>query len=70
MTGIILSLVATLAALIFAFHSDDAFSRADKRLQDCERRIARIPDDFPSSAKPNSKNGADEHLNHGSPSLK
>jgi len=64
MTGIILSLLATLAALVFAFHSDDAYGRTGRRLQDYERRNTRKSDDLRISARPDSKGSAAENLNH------
>jgi hypothetical protein len=41
MMGILLSLVATLAVLIFAFYSDDSHDYAGSRLRDSDRRISK-----------------------------
>jgi hypothetical protein len=60
MTGIILSLLATLAALVFAFYSDDAYGRAGRRLNDCERRIVRKSGESQVAAQQNSIGNTDE----------
>jgi hypothetical protein len=46
MMGILLSLLATFAVLIFAFHSDDSHDYARSHLQDSDRRISRQSEDI------------------------
>jgi hypothetical protein len=41
MMGVILSVLATFAVLIFAFHSDESRDYARSRLQGSDRRISR-----------------------------
>ena len=41
MAGIILSLLAILAALIFAFYADDACYRTDRRMTDSSRSFGK-----------------------------
>jgi hypothetical protein len=45
MTGIILSLLATFAVLIFVFHADESSNRINSRYQDSGRNIPRQSDD-------------------------
>jgi hypothetical protein len=62
MTGIILSLLVTLAALMFAFHSDDPYDRTGRRMQENERRICRKPGDILISVQADSKKATESNL--------